>query len=100
MSETVDRLPISRVSFGIAPMLLVGVIYTLAGVVALLTGSEPPFGWLTPMLGVWFLGISARKLYFSPPDDDSVADYWIVFQYVSALILLVLYASEVGLISL
>ena len=100
MSETIDRLPVPRLYLGVLPTLLVGVVYTLAGVVALLTNSVPANNWLTPILGVFFLGISAHKLYTASPDDDLVADYWIVIQYFFALILLVVYASAAGLIGL
>lgn len=100
MSETIDRLPIPRLYLGLAPILLVGVVYTLAGVVAFLMNTEPAHGWMIPVFGVLFLGISAHKLYTTSPDDDSVADYWIALQYFFAVVLLVSYASGAGLISL
>ena len=100
MSETIDRLPIPRLYLGMFPILLVGVVYTLAGVVALLTNTIPANNWLTPILGVFFLAISIHKLYTTSPDDDLVADYWIVVQYFFALILLAVYASAAGLVGL
>ncbi|WP_237713317.1 hypothetical protein [Halococcus hamelinensis] len=100
MSETIDHLPVPRLYLGLFPILLVGVVYTLAGVVALLTNTEPAHGWMIPVFGVLFLVISAHKLYTTSSDDDSVADYWIVLQYFFALVLLVSYASGSGLISL
>ncbi|EMA37774.1 hypothetical protein C447_12400 [Halococcus hamelinensis 100A6] len=100
VSETIDHLPVPRLYLGLFPILLVGVVYTLAGVVALLTNTEPAHGWMIPVFGVLFLVISAHKLYTTSSDDDSVADYWIVLQYFFALVLLVSYASGSGLISL
>ena len=100
MSETIDRLPVPRLYLGLAPILLVGVVYVLAGVVALLTNTEPAHGWMIPVFGVLFLVIAAHKLYTPSPDDDSVADYWIVLQYFFAVALLVSYASGAGLITL
>ena len=99
MAETIDRLPLPRLYLGLVPVVLVGVVYSLAGVVAHLTNTEPAHGWMIPAFGVFFLVISAHKLYTTSP-DDSVADYWIALQYFFALVLLVAYASGAGLISL
>ena len=44
MAETIDRLPIPRRYLGMFPILLVGVVYTLVGVVALLKNSVPAQG--------------------------------------------------------
>ena len=44
MAETIDQLPIPRRYLGMFPILLVGVVYTLVGVVALLKNSVPAQG--------------------------------------------------------